>query len=41
MWKLFSQVKKKENLWLGQNDDQVGKLLGQKMVDEIGSLFPN
>jgi hypothetical protein len=41
MWKLFSQVfKKKENLWLGQNDDQVGKLLGQKMVDEIGSLFP-
>jgi hypothetical protein len=40
MWKLFSLVKKKENLWLGQNDDEVGKLLGQKMVDEIGSLFP-
>jgi hypothetical protein len=35
MWKLFSQVKKKEYLWLGQNDDEVGKLLGQKMVDEI------
>jgi hypothetical protein len=41
MWKLFSQVKRKENLRLGQNDDQVGKLLGQKMVDEIGSIFPN
>jgi hypothetical protein len=41
IWKLFSQVKKEENLRLGQNDDQVGKLLGQKMVDEIGSLFPN
>jgi len=28
MWKLFFQVKKKENLQLGQNDDQVGKLFG-------------
>jgi len=37
----FLKLKKKENLRLGQNDDQVGKLLGQKMVDEIGSLFPN
>jgi hypothetical protein len=37
----FLKLKKKENLQLGQNDDQVGKLLGQKMVDEIGSLFPN
>jgi hypothetical protein len=36
----FLKFKKKENLQQGKNDDQVGKLLGQKMVDEIGSLFP-
>jgi hypothetical protein len=34
----FLKFKKTENLRQGQNDDQVGKLLGQKMVDEIGSL---
>jgi hypothetical protein len=26
--------------WLRQNDNPVGKLLGQKMVDKIRSLFP-
>jgi hypothetical protein len=25
--------------WLMQNDNPVGKLLGQKMVDKIASLF--
>ncbi len=36
----FFQYKRSENLQLGQNDNQVGRLLGQKMVDEIAILVP-
>jgi hypothetical protein len=36
----FFKLKRSENLQLGRNDNQVGRLLGQKMVDEIAILVP-
>jgi hypothetical protein len=40
MWKLLFQVKKGKNLWPGRIDNWVGRLVGQKMVDEIAILIP-